>query len=173
MTLNLKMKFQGIQKKPTVGDGDVVQVRLVGPSRVAMSASFTPDNEGNYNGTVSGSAKPGKYYVLVKGPRHIQKKICTPQPSESTPGTYRCGAGQIELKAGANTLDFSQITLAVGDLPQQDGVIDSYDFSYLRQTLGSTKPSDLRVGDLNRDGIIDTQDISLILQSLAIKYDQE
>lgn len=173
VSLNMRLRLQGITKKPTRSDADIFQIRLVGPSETSLHGTFTPDNEGIYTGTIAGSAVPGKYYILVKGPRHIQKKFCVATPSETKPGTYRCSAGQIDLKAGANTLDFSQVALLVGDLPMQDGVVDSYDFSYIRQTLGSTKTSDLSVGDLNRDGIIDTQDVSLILQALAIKYDEE
>ncbi|MBI1863009.1 hypothetical protein HYS00_02735 [Candidatus Microgenomates bacterium] len=173
MTLNVKLRLQGIQKKPNVASADIFQFRLIGPSEVPLYGSFTPDSEGAYTGTLNATAPPGNYYILVKGPRHIQKKICVSQPTETKPGTYHCSAGQIALKAGTNTLDFSQIALLVGDLPMQDGVVDSYDFSYIRQTLGSTNASELAVGDLNRDGIIDTQDVSLILQALAVKYDEE
>lgn len=173
VSLNMKLRLQGITKKPLRADADVFQVRLVGPSDVRLFGTFTPDNDGVYTGTITGNAIPGKYYVLVKGPRHIQKKVCVATPGESKPGTYHCAAGQIDIQAGSNVLNFSQVALLVGDLPMQDGVVDSYDFSYIRQTLGSSKASDLLVGDLNRDGIIDTQDVSLILQALAIKYDEE
>lgn len=173
VSLNMKFRLQGVAKRPVKSDGDVFQIRLVGPSETVLSGLFTPDADGKFTGTVTGNAVPGTYYLLVKGPRHIQKKICETAPSESKPGTYHCNAGTIALKAGENTFDFSQVTLLVGDLPMQDGVVDSYDFSYIRQTLGSRDTDQLRVADLNRDGIIDTQDISLVLQSLAVKYDEE
>jgi hypothetical protein len=112
----------------------------------------------------------------VKGPKHLQKKICDAAPSETSGGTYHCGEGKINLKAGDNDLNLSGILMLVGDLPEngtQNGIIDSYDTSYVRQHLQSTKADELAIADVNYDGVIDGQDYSLVLASLSIKYDEE
>jgi hypothetical protein len=61
--------------------------------------------------------------------------------------------------------------MMVGDLPDQNGVVDSYDTSYIKLNLGSTDARALQIADLNLDGIVDTQDYSLVIASLSIKYD--
>ena len=176
-TLNMKIKFQGIPTKPTNANAETVQVRLFKEGDQAPingSGQFTPDASGIYNGTVTLNASPGANYTLyVKGPRHLQKKICANSPLETSVGTYRCGRGQVNITSGTNNIDLSKILVLVGDLPQQDGIVDAYDTSFIRQSFGSTDPSKLAIGDLNRDGIVDTQDMSLIIQSLNVKYDEE
>lgn len=176
-TLNLKIKFQGIPKRPTNTSAETVTVRLRAEGQATATSgtgSFTPDENGVYSGTVNLNAAAGSNYALyVKGPRHIQKKVCVNSPTETATGTYRCGRGQVNITSGANTIDLSKILVIVGDLPQQDGIVDAYDTSFIRQSFGSTDANKLVIGDLNRDNIIDTQDMSLIIQSLNIKYDEE
>ena len=140
----------------------------------SQSANFTSDQAGIWTGNVSFNAPAGGgYKVLVKGPKHIQKRICVSNPSETYGGTYRCSdQGFITLQSGQNNLDFSKILQLVGDLPNQDGVIDSYDIAYLRTSLGSGDPQVLSTADLNLDGIVDTQDYALLIASLTIKYDE-
>ena len=61
----------------------------------------------------------------------------------------------------------------VGDLPDQDGVVDSYDTSLVRENFGSKDPTVLQYADLNYDGIVDSSDFSRIIEALSIKYDEE
>lgn len=176
-TLNLKLKFQGIPKKPANASAETVKVSLRAENSATAingTGSFTPDENGIYTGTVSLNAAAGSNYTLyVKGPRHLQKKVCVNSPTETSVGTYRCGRGQVNITAGANTIDLTKILLMTGDLPQQDGIVDAYDTSFIRQSFGSTDANKLSIGDLNRDNIVDTQDMSLIIQSLNVKYDEE
>ncbi len=177
-SLNLKLKFQGITKKPANSSALTVKVTIAadGSSQTATSnGTFTPDNNGVYSGNVSFSSIPSasKYYLLIKGPKHIQKKVCVATPTELTAGTYHCGAGAITLTPDNNSIDASGITLLSGDLPPQDGVVDSYDISLVRNNLGSQDPKVLSSADINLDEIVDSQDFSLIISSLNIKYDEE
>ena len=117
------------------------------------------------------------YSVYVKVGKHLQKRVCVNSPTESPVGTYSCSDNGIVLTSGTNNLDFTNILQLVGDLPQppaeQNGVVDSYDISYVLNHFGSTQTDQLNIGDLNFDGVIDTQDRSLIIQSLNVKYDDE
>ena len=183
VNLAIKIKLQGISKKPVVADPIHVQVKLAGGGLAAETAyksvSFSVNDAGEWTGTASFDSVPtgSGYRVYVKGPMHIAKKICDAAPSETTLGGYHCSDGAITLTAGNNALDFSKIILLAGDLPEaggvQNGIIDAYDTTFIRTNLGSTDQAKLAIGDLNLDGIIDTQDYSIILQSLSIKYDDQ
>jgi hypothetical protein len=193
MSLTIKIKLQGISKKPKTADPITVLVKLAGTAGVQASGSaivtpfapitkqavFTVDESGIWSGKVDLDNVPtgGGYKVYIKGPKHIQKKICDGTPTEDKSGTYHCGEGKIVLVGGANTLDFSKIIQLAGDLPEgggkQNGIVDAYDTTFIRQNLGSTDGGKLKIGDLNYDGIIDTQDYSMVLQSLSIKFDEE
>lgn len=183
MTFNIKIKLQGIVKKPKTADPLTVLVKLDGATASfatqSKSVVFTVDDAGVWSGKADFSSVPtgGGYKVYIKAPKHIQKKICSNIPTEDKGGTYHCGDGAITLTAGENTLDFSKILQLAGDLPEangkQNGIVDAYDTTFIRTNLGSTDATKLKTGDLNLDGINDTQDYSMVLQSLSIKYDEE
>ena len=192
VSLNLKLKFQGVMKEPSNTNQRTMKVRIKVAggnlsSPVSVGADFTLTNNKNSNtdaliweGTVNLPAQvtPGqKYYLLIKGPKHIQKKICDNTPSETTDGSYRCqGERTITFSSGQNNLDFSKIYLLAGDLPvngAQDGVVDSLDTSYIRNNLGKIDPTIVSIADLNLDGKVDTQDWSMVLYALSVKTDEE
>lgn len=175
--LNLALKFQGIVTKPKKTDAMKVKVGVGGGSLkepVFGTGSFTPDNEGIWHGSVSINVPPGSNYkILVKGPQHLQKKICDAKPTETFPGTYSCDLGKITLTDGSNDLNLSSVYLLVGDLPDQDGIVNSYDISLVRNLLDKSDDESLRVADLNRDGAVNAQDYSLVIASLSIRNDEQ
>ncbi|MDO8497041.1 MAG: M4 family metallopeptidase [bacterium] len=180
VVLTLKLKFQGITGKVARSDLNTMKVRvtLAGTTqsaRIEQYGNFTSGNNGIWTGRVDFPTIPaGNYKVFVKGPKHIQKKLCVTSPTETQPGSYRCRAGEmISLVKGNNALDFSGITFFVGDLPEQDGLVNSFDFSLIRNNLGAVNASVLSTADLNFDGIIDAQDYSLVITALSIRYDEE
>lgn len=181
--LNLKLKFQGILRQPSDEFNKMkVKISVVAPlgnkGESSSEADFVSDEKGIWSGSVKVPpffAFPGKGFKLfVKGPKHIQKRICANTPSESFPGTYNCENGQIELVGGMgiNDLDFSGIYMLVGDLPQQDGIVNSYDISLVRNNIGSSDRAVLALADLNLDGIVDTQDYSLVIAALSVRSDE-
>lgn len=181
MKLNMKLKLQGVSGKPKNTSTITVKVKLGGAllqqSTAYQNVTFTAGDNGIWTGSTELSLPPGPGYMLyVKGPKHLQKKVCASTPIEGSGGSYHCSSGAITLQAGDNTVDMSKILQLVGDLPEngaQNGIVDSYDTSYVRQHLQSTKTEDLAIGDLNYDGVIDAQDYSLVIASLSIKYDEE
>jgi len=192
VSLNLKLKFQGVMKEPSNANQRTMKVRIKVAggnlsSPVSVDADFTLTNNRNsdtdaliWEGSVNlpNQVIAGQnYYLLIKGPKHIQKKICDKDPSETTGGSYRCQGGRtINFSSGQNKLDFSKIYLLGGDLPVnglQDGVIDSLDTSYIRNNLGKTDSDVISVADINLDGIIDTQDWSTVIYALSVKTDEE
>jgi len=192
ISLNLKLKFQGIMKMPANENQKTMKVKIkVGggslSSPVSVDVNFTLTENRNlssdaliWEGMVNlpPQVNPDQnYYLLVKGPKHIQKKICVSNPQETTAGSYRCQGNQgITLSAGENNLDFSKIYLLAGDLPVngvQDGVVDSLDTSYIRNNLGKTDSNVVAIADLNLDGKIDAQDWAMVIYALSIKADEE
>ncbi len=176
--LNMKVRFQGIQTAPREQYRKLnARVTLKGGGQEVKTETieFTAQEDGTWNGSmgVDGINSTTKYEVIIKGSKHLAKKICTNSPSEQLGGTYRCDEPAMNLQEGNNDLNFTGIILLGGDLPQQDGLINALDFAFIRQNLGSQDPQNLIRGDLNLDGIIDTQDHTIIKTALDFKYDEE
>lgn len=178
LSMTLKLKFQGIAQKPE-GDRSKMNVKVTVVSsssqKYESSAQFEAGPNGVWIGspTFSGLRAGDGYRIFVKGPYHIQKKVCIATPTEQYPGSYRCQEGKRITIAANQTFDFSQIILMAGDLPQQDGLVDSYDLSLIRNNLGKKDDSAVRSADVNRDGIVDAQDYALVVASLSTKFDEE
>jgi len=176
VTLNLKLKLQGVVKKPASGqETQTVKVKIVDVSGNTASGSgqFTADDNGIWIGSITTNVATGSgYKVFVKGPKHLQKRVCVATPTETYPGSYHCDQGGITITAGQNTFDFSGVYMLVGDLPEQDGVVNSYDTSLIRNNLGKSDADTLSKADLNFDGIVDTQDYSLIISALSVRGDE-
>ncbi len=174
VTIALKLKFQGIVAQPAT---KTMQVKVMAVRRDFSSApatgTFTADSSGVWSGTVTLTLPQGPgYYLLLKGPMHIQKKVCEARPTETAPGTYSCSDGALSF-ASTNSFDFSGVLQLTGDLSPQDGIVDSYDISLVRNNLHSKDARLLLLADLNLDGIIDSQDYSLLISSLSVKSDEE
>ena len=178
--LNLKIKLQGILSRPNQANSLPVKVTVNSIKRSitkSVITDFNVDNNGIWSeqAVFSGLPVASDYKVYIKGPKHLQKRICEKTPQETFPGSYHCEDGAINLRAGNNNLDFSGIYQLVGDLPQQDGVVNSYDISLARNNIGvagSYDPAVLALADLNLDGIVDSQDYSLVIAALSIRADE-
>ena len=179
--LTFKLKFQGILSQPkTEYNSMEVKIKLGKPDGVAQTeyktATFSADILGIWTNstpiTFENMPVGTGYKVYIKGPKHLQKKICDVNPTETASGTYRCENGRIALANGANTLDFSKVYQLVGDIPVQNGIVDSYDISLIRNNLGKTDADLLKVADLNLDGRIDSQDYSLLIAALSTRFDE-
>lgn len=178
-TVNFKLKFQGINKKPKDALNKLrVRLRLYDENTERYADvdvdNFTANDNGVWSGdaTFTGVVPAHKYTLLVKGAYHIQKKVCAENPTETSPGTYRCIKGNISLTSGNNEMNLSGILLMVGDLPVQDGVVNAYDTSLIRNNLGKSTDEAVAKADVNRDGIVDTQDWSLVIAALSIRNDE-
>jgi hypothetical protein len=150
-----------------------------------VSNEFVSIGEGMFEGIVTFDPryiKPGKgYKLIVKGSKHLAKRICEPEPNKSKTkpdSAYSCpkdNAGVFEFKNGLNgPYDFTKVYLPAGDLfiDRQDGVIDSTDLTFIRKHLGSQDPEFLRIGDINMDGQIDTQDYLITISNVVNNLDE-
>jgi len=183
VNIALKLKLQGVrqgtfsQQYSHLKFG--VAVGAVGKDNTDfVKSDFIHKGSGVYEGIVTFDptqvARGSTYKLLIKGPKHIAKRFCTPQASGND---YFCAgnAGALFLGPGIHSFDYSTVSLAPGDLPldgQQDGVVDSSDLTFIRQNLGKKEADVLRIGDLNLDGIIDTQDFSLVINNLINNEDE-
>lgn len=174
VVVNLQLRFQGIDKKPRSTQAMIVRVGIGGgdlPGNLYKKAVFTPDEQGYWNGSVSFDIKPSDdYAILIKGPKHIQKKYCDNNPSEPAAGHYLCTQNAVVLNRGANNLNYKNVMQLAGDI-NQDGIVNSVDIVNIRTSIGATNADDLAVGDVNHDGVINAIDDALVIFTLANRTD--
>ncbi len=169
--VKLKLRLQGITKKPSKRDS--MQVRVgVGDGGltepVYKTVEFKSDGNGHFNGTANFNVPARKdYKLLVKCEHCLQRKVCDKDAKETEAGTYVCDKGKIELKGGTNTFDLSGIVQLACDIPagKQDGVCNSADFALVRNLLGKSDEDAIRKADLNFDGIVNALDFSIMTAS--------
>jgi len=181
--LNLKLKLQGVTKMTNNQYKSTnIQVKLVDTGTNVLAGNetgtFIQQNDFLWSGSVNFSnLKVGsKYKLLIKGEKHLSKKICDTKPTETKEGGYNCINGNIGLQIGDNNLDLSGIYILAGDIKVngavQDGVINALDLGYIINNLRKKPTGNLVSADINYDGNIDTQDYALMIKSLAVKYDE-
>lgn len=180
----MKLLFQGIVSEPVEQKTMNVKIKILkegDQSNTYLTIPFTAMTDQPSTGvwkTIFNFDSPdanAKYYVYVKGPKHIQKKFCDANPQIGGQKFYSCSKANITFQVGQNNfLDFSNIKLLAGDLPEQgsvqNGIIDSYDLSLVRSSIANATYQD--ACDINLDKKCDWQDWSLILASMAEKYDE-
>lgn len=105
---------------------------------------------------------PGRYDILVKGPKHVQRKFT------------------VDLVAGNNVIDRSsaESNLMGGDLPLettggQDGRVNAFDYHFIINHYDSRNIEDLNTADLNFDGGLNTGDMSVVAETLGEQKDED
>lgn len=175
--LDLKLRFQGIDKIPNATEAILVRVGVGGgdlPENIYKYALFTPGEGGAWTGSVDFDVEPGNdYKVLIKGPKHSQRRICENAPTEAEPGLYKCDTDSITLALGSNDLDFSGVIMLGGDLPpEQDGIVNSRDVLTIRRNLNKSDFEALAVADINYDGVVNSVDDALVVFTLSNRTDK-
>lgn len=174
VNLQIKLRFQGVNKRPKKEFNQLkVKINLISDQKsinLVKESIFVANESGIWTGQTgfNGVALDGVYRILVKGEKHLQKKVCDLRPREAIFGNYSCQTERITLNRGNNELDFSGIILLVGDIPPQDGVLNSYDSSFIFNNIGKKDSEILRKGDLDLDGVISARDYSLIIEVLKM-----
>lgn len=152
MNVTVTMKFQGIQpadvKTKTIS-GVKVQLVQGTQSSLPQFISVTMDDAGLWHGSaVFPNVKRGDgYALLIKGPKHLQEKIKL----------------DTENAVGINA---SGVTLMIGDVGIQDGILNSYDLSFIQNTIRKTSKNALSDADVNYDGKVNKTDYELVVYSL-------
>jgi len=188
--LNMQIKMQGIGGTNVANHCKILPVKIVLKKTgevTAISSStinFTVGNNGIWSGSLATNLTTGtNYYLLIKPPFSIQKKICKNNPAETTAGLYQCSIGEISLTAGtaaaptANNLNLTGVTVLAGDLPitngNQNSVADAVDFAYLIVNIGRNDADIVSKADLNCNGGVDMTDFGLIKYTLSVAPDEE
>ncbi len=181
----IKLKLQGVD------DGSAnlakVVVRFIGnilnysPGYTSSPLPIVYDGNGIYRlpfGVWSSNLPPANdYSLIIKGEKHSAVKFCYP-----TGQTQRCLGGKsghitIPSEPGAKVrLDFTGIPLDPGDLPPQDGRVDSSDFTKIKSLMSklcsSLTDEEKYSADLDYNGCINIKDAFLIRKTLEIRYDE-
>lgn len=187
--INMKIKLQGITEKKgrnlTIPVKVAIGRNAAGDVSDQQTVNFTLTDNGSWTGTAvfpitpdntalpwSGGASFDRLQIYVKGPKHVQKKVCQTGPTETTPGGYRCNQGTFTFaNGGTYNVDMSGIVMPAGDLPEQNGIINSGDITLVRGYLSKSDREALELADVNYDGVVNTQDYSLIIESLEVRPD--
>ena len=133
-------------------EGD--QVFLV--SNLVLDSKF--NNVNNFN------------YLRIKGPNHLASRLCLNNQSTKLDEVTTC---EINLKnTNTTTYNFSNYSLIPGDI-NQDGVINSSDYSIIKNNFNSETITCNQTGDLNFDGIVNSLDANLLKDSLSEQEEGE
>ena len=183
VSIKMKLKLQGFVAK--AGKTVNVKVKLGGGGLSApttyQAAVFSSGQDGVWTGAVNFDSIPvgTGYYILVKGGKHIQRKICDLSPVETDTKSYHCSEGKLNLAEGENNFDLTGILQFAGDLnleTGQDGGVNAADFSYISKAINSKTPIDaatIERGDINFDGSIDSQDFSLMNKTMELGMNKD
>ncbi len=182
VVLDLRLKFQGVNRRPRATEAQIVRIGLGGgdiQDTIYKKTVFKPGENGVWSGKVIYNVSAGnlagggstEHFITVKGPKHSQKKYCTSTPSESGPGLYLCDIENITLANGENYFDFTGVEQPAGDI-NQDGRVNSVDIQYVRQNIGEIRDDFIYYGDLNNDGIVNAVDDSHIIYILDNRPEQ-
>lgn len=104
---------------------------------------------------------PGKYTVLFKGPKHLQRRF------------------EVDLISGTNLISRDVAPTAYlpgGDLPLsggQDGKINSIDYNFIVNHYDDNDFLTLQSADLNFNGAVDAGDVAIIANTLSEKLDED
>lgn len=184
ISLKMKLKLQGFVSKPNAPKNISVKVKLgggAGSVTAYQTALFSSGQDGIWTGTVDfASASAGtNYYLLVKGGKHVQRKICDSVPVETEAKPYHCSEGKINLIVGENNIDLTGILQFAGDLnleTGQDGGVNAADFSLINKAINARTPIDaatIERGDVNIDGVVDSQDFSLLNKTMELGMNRD
>jgi len=185
ITLTVKLKIQGYVSKASTSPKLNVKVKLGGGGLAAVTpyreTTFSPDSSGIWTGSINFASISAaqNYYLLIKGGKHVQRKICDNKPTETETSLYHCAEGKVNLINGDNVLDLSGILQFAGDLnleTGQDGGVNAADFSLINKAINSKTPVTADIierGDINMDGVVDSQDYSLMNKTMELKVNRD
>lgn len=179
--LKLALKLQGINTTPVTAKGLKFKVSAIGtnnnkqgPKEVELLVSDR--NDGIFEGTVDFEKlmPESNFRLFIKGPKHVQKRICDAKPTGGT--DYYCSNEQgFALNTGLNEIDLTQTPLLAGDLPlpEQDGILNSKDIVAIRNCIKDRTDECVKQTDVNYDGTTNGTDFTIVINSMGIKYDDE
>jgi len=179
--LKLALKLQGINTTPVTAKGLKFKVSAIGtnnnkqgPKEVELLVSDR--NDGIFEGTVDFEKlmPESNFRLFIKGPKHVQKRICDAKPTGGT--DYYCSNEQgFALNTGINEIDLTQTPLLAGDLPlpEQDGILNSKDIVAIRNCIKDRTDECVKQTDVNYDGTTNGTDFTIVINSMGIKYDDE
>lgn len=157
--ISFKFKFRGLNEDAGT---QLVKVKVKQGSTTKEYPNIEVNHTDNGIYAASGVAlagiSSGEAKIYVKGPKHLAKGF------------------NVNLVAGSNpSFNWIDKELEPGDLPPQDGRINSWDIGTLVDLLSVEDPTDedLETGDLNYDGAINGADVNELILTLSVKYDDD
>ncbi len=166
--VNLKLNLYGALPNSVHNlKGVVVAVGRNGESKyetLPQQINLNQNEDGTFSGQVAfPDFRDGtNFSLMIKVDKYLLRRICDTNPLENNPSGYICSDPNLTIRKGQNNFDFSKVAILPGDLGQADGLLNGYDLSILRNSIGKTDQSSLALSDLNYDGVIDIKDFEII-----------
>ncbi len=173
--LNLRIRFFSNANTNTAYRTIPIRVIIAGggmSSPIGQVVNFTNAGNNLWTGRVGFQTNSNtNYSIYIKGPKHLQVKICDSSPRDNVNnndilGIYKCGnVGQVLLRQGENNYDFTGIYMLPGDI-NQDGVLNNIDYGLLDScfnwNIGADPNGQCSQADLNFDGAVNLMDKGLL-----------
>lgn len=177
--IKVKAKLQGINKSPSRAKKIKMSLSFHGPQKNKqdfVDIEFEADDNGVYTGEVlANKLVAGEGFKLfIKPPMHIQKRFCHAIPTGGI--NYHCSSSDLgfALAEGENLLDLSEVPLLAGDLPlPQNSILNAQDIGVLIKCISDRTEECIQKTDVNYDGATNGTDFTIVINSMAIKYDDE
>jgi len=182
--LDFRIKFGGVSDGSA--DGAKATIRFLNSSGnyITSPVEFSHIGDGVYQAIImptfahlltSSNTGIGDYTFYVKGEKHAANKFCT----YSQDGPCQ-GAGSLvipyETAIPMPFYDFTGYALEPGDLPPQDGKVDSADFGKVTSLMGKLcselTEEEKHTADLDYNGCVNIRDAFLIRKTLETRYDE-
>lgn len=182
--LDFRVKFGGVTDGSA--DGAKATIRFVNAFQnlITSPVSFSYIGNGIYRAIVipdfssilqSTNNGIGNYTFYIKGEKHSANKFCEYNQSGPCVGTGNLPI-PYETAIPMPVYDFTGYSLQPGDLPPQDGKVDSSDFQKVSGLLGKLcseqTAEDLATADLDYNGCVNIKDAFLLRKTLETKYDE-
>jgi hypothetical protein len=175
-TMTFKIKFTGVSDKAAEGAKAKIRFTRGATDLETSPIEFVHIGDGIYEATITlktylpaGSG----YTIYVKGEKHLARRFCS-----SSGQSQRCvGNGNITIPTtGTSVFDFTKLALEPGDLPPQDGKVDSTDFakiiSLLNKLCSDLTENEKAVADLDYNGCVNIRDAFFMRKTLETKFDE-
>ncbi len=152
-SVTIQLRFAGVTR-----DVGPISAKVTNGSNISTTLSFTHVQNGLYKSILTlpnTFQAPSMFTFAVKPEKHVQRIFKN--------WVITAGVADASLKP-----------FEPGDLPVQDGVVNSSDINKVIATIAKPTPTsaDLAISDVNYDGVVNAVDVGLILSTLSSKPDE-
>lgn len=178
--IDLRVKLAGVTDGSANGAKVGIKFVKLGGETLQLSGALPLVHVGNgiykAEATLTNSLPFGtKFRIKVKGEKHLTSEFCF-QVGQTGPCKDNEYITMPNFIAQTYGFDLTGIPLQPGDVPPQDGKVDTTDFNAIKSLMSKLcselTAQDKLKADLDYNGCVTVKDIFLIRQTLETRYDE-